>query len=410
MSQTTSAAPTDEMQQGLTGSFIAIQSANKAIKLQGTVPQISLPGLGDVNTSLTTAQGNAELWEKTISANVQNQLQAVIDYNSLYSALASSINSAITDIKNATTANPPSAATMTNLGAELAALQSQVQAILYGAGGTSTQPLGASILGTYNQMVDYQGKVGTDASVFDGYRTLAYNTKTGISQQIQDYNSDIAADRSAMAKDRAMIGGGAAMIVTGVLICVVAVALAPETGGATVAAIGTLGVATIAGGAVMIGLSSSDLDKKEADVSAKLIAIANDQSELVDLTTIGNTSANISQHAGDIFSAMNTLLTNWQQMDNNLGNVVSALNLPEAELMTWIANQPGGSNPSYFVMGTILNAQFTAPQADWANASATATQLLSGLASVVEFTLPQGTVPTSATIAAHSQKAVLALA
>jgi hypothetical protein len=394
-------APDDATLQGLAGAWIAIRSANKAIELQGSVPTISVPGLEGVNDSLTTAKANATTWTQTTSADVQNTLQHIIDYNTLYAALASSINSAISQIKNATTTNPPPSDTMSNLAAELGALQSQVQAVLYGAGGSSTSPVSGSALATYNEMVAYQGKVSTDASTFSGYQTLAYNSKTGISAQIKEYNDDITADRDAMAKDRAMIAGGAAMIVTGVLICVVAVALAPETGGATVAAIGTLGVATIAGGAVMIGVSSHDLESKESDVSNKLIAIANDQTELADLTTIGTASGDVSQHADTIYGALDTIFASWQQMDNAMGDVITALGLPQAELLKWIQDK-SGQNPTYFIMGTILEAQFASPQADWAKAATTAQTLLTSMSNVVEFTLPTGTVPTPNVIAQAS--------
>lgn len=401
----TGSAPSDATQQALAGAFIAIKSANKAIELQGKMPIVSIPGLEGVNDSLTTAQTHATNWSKTISANVQNQLQAIIDYNNLYVPLASSINAAISEIKQATTTNPPSSGTMTNLAAELAALQSQVQINLYGTGGTMDSPQPASALGVYSQLTDYQKDVAADASTFKGYSTLAYNSKTGISAQIKQYNDDITADNEAMAKDRAMIAGGAAMIVTGVLICVVAVALAPETGGATVAVIGTVGVAAVVGGAVMIGVSSHDLNSKETDVSNKLIAIANDQTELVNLTTINTASSSIATYAGNIYGALDTIKTSWAQMDNNMADTISALNKPQDELMQWVKQQSGNDNPSYFVMGTILEAQFAVPQADWQKAAATAQTILNALSNVVEFTLPTGTVPTQNVIAAHAQKA-----
>jgi len=142
-----------------------------------------------------------------------------------------------------------------------------------GTGGTPTNPMPASALGVYNQLTAYQTGVASDAAAFSGYATLATDSKSGVSAQITQYTADIAAANKAMAKDRAMIAGGAVLIVAGVLICVAAVALAPETGGRTIAAIATVGVAAVAGGAVMIGAASHDLDTKEQDVAKKLIAI-----------------------------------------------------------------------------------------------------------------------------------------
>ncbi|ETW99356.1 MAG: hypothetical protein ETSY1_15325 [Candidatus Entotheonella factor] len=405
MANPSNTVPTDDIQQALAGAFLAIQSANKAIATQSKMPPVNITGLEDVNTSLATAQAHAAHYTKNISANIQNQLQAIIDYDRLYDALVVSIDSLITEIGQGTKANPPSDATMNNLAAELAALQSQVQTNLYGAGGTADLPLEASALGVYNQLVDYQAQVGTDASTFKGYSDLAYNSESGVSAHIKQLNQDIEADRDAMAKDRAMIGGGAAMIVTGALIVVVAVALAPETGGASAVVIGTVGVAVAGGGTAMIVAGSTDLDKKEQEVSNKLIEIANDQTELANLTAINTSSGNVAQHASDIFGALDTIKNNWAQMDNNMADTISALNLPQDQLMNWIANKSGNSNPDYSTMATILNAELVAPKADWEKAKTTAQTILNAFDSVAEYNLPDGTVPTQDTIAAHAAAA-----
>ena len=398
----TGGAPSNSVQQALAGAFIAINSANKAIELQALLPEVAgIPGLADTNASLATAKSHAQNWSGVLSANVQKQLQAIIDYNCLYAPLASSINQAISQIKQATTANPPSASTMSNLAAELAALQGQMRINLYGNGRTASNPMLASALGVYNQLTAYQASVASDASTFSGYATLATNSESGVSAQITQYTADIAADNEAMAKDRAMVAGGAAMIVTGVLICVVAVALAPETGGRTIAAIGTVGVAAVVGGAVMIGVASHDLNTKEEDVANKLIVIANDKVELVNLVTLNTACSNVATHASDIYGALDTITTSWAQIDNNMSSVISALTMPQTELMQWIAQQSGSANPSYYVMGMILDAQFAAPQANWQTAATTAQTILNALASVVEFNLPTGTVPTQSAIAAN---------
>ena len=41
-------------------------------------------------------------------------------------------------------------------------------------------------------------------------------------------------------------------------------------------------------------------------------------------------------------------------MDNAMGDMVTALNLPEQELMNWVKTQQPNSAPSYSVLGTIL--------------------------------------------------------
>lgn len=392
-------APSDTVQQALAGAFIAIKVGNRAISLQPPLPAISVTGLENVNTDLATAQDHAKYWTGTLSQNVQNQLQAVVDYNSLYAPLASTINGYISTIKNTKSGDPAPTDAMTNLAACFQALQGQVQQLLYGTGGDQSNPAANSAMGTYNALIAYQSNVAGDKKTFDNYAQIAFNDQSGISVQIKQYQSDIDTDNTAIAKDQAMIGGGAAMIVTGVLICVVAVALAPETGGATIAAIGVLGVGTIAGGAVMIGVAAHDLEAKQADVVAKTKAIAADQTELAGLKSINTSSTAIAAQAANIYGALDTILTSWQQMDNELSDVIAALNMPEQELMKWIQNK-SGQNPTYQVMGTILGAQFGTADTDWAKASATATTLLNGLANVVEFTMPPGSDVSANSIAA----------
>ena len=92
-------------------------------------------------------------------------------------------------------------------------------------------------------------------------------------------------------------------------------------------------------------------------------------------------------------------------MDNAMADVISALNMPQNELMQWIQKQSGSAQPSYNIMGTILEAQFAAPQADWAKAASTAQTILNALANVVEFTMPTGTVPPQQAIATNLPKA-----
>lgn len=397
-------SPQSATQQALAGAFLAIKSANSAIRLQPPLPSVSVQGLEKVNDSLTVAQGHAKAWTETLSQNVQNQLQHIIDYNTTYSALSSSIRDSITTIGNGTTANPPTSA-MTSLSGYLQALQDQVRQILYGVGGDATNPTDQSALGTYNSLTAYQSQVADDKTAFDGYAELAFDTESGVNAQIAQYQKDIQADNEAISKDTAMIGGGAAMMVTGIVICVVAVALAPETGGATIAAIGVLGVATIAGGAVMTGVAAHNLDQMQEDVRKKTVAIAQDRTELAGLTAINQTSSQIALQAKSIYGALNTILTNWQQLDNDLSNVVNALNLPQDELMRWIQNQNGG-NPSYSVMATILSALFGTADHDWQAASTNAQTILNALASVVEFTLPTTASDASMnTIASESAKA-----
>lgn len=403
-SQSTTQAPDNDTQSALAGAFICLMSNNNAIILSPQFPASQIKGLENANQALATAVAHATAWNDTISANVQNQLQLIINYNSTYGALVSSMDGYINDLKNTPSGQQPPNGTLSNLSDTIGALQQQVQTLLYGAGGASS-PDASSAIGTYQQLTQYQQDVAADEVAFAGLMSIASNTSTGIPEEIKNYQAAISSDQDAINKDEAMIGGGAAMIVTGVLICVVSVAIAPETGGASLIVGGAIGIAAIGGGAAMIGVASTNLDKANSDIAAKRRLIKADQQELALLTTVSTLSGNLTDHTKNIVQAMATLQTTWQQMDNYMSDMVTALNAPEQELMNWVKTHQPDTDPSYAVLGTILNAQLVAPQNDWNRASATASTILSNLRQVLLFKLPANTTPTQANIAAAAQAA-----
>jgi hypothetical protein len=395
-------APSNDTQSALAGAFVALLSNNNAIVLSPQFPTTQIQGLQTANQTLATAVAHANSWNSTISADVQNELQKIVDFNSTYNALVKPIGDQITALGKTPEDQPLPSDTLSNLSSAIQALQLEVQQALYGAGGTATLPAAGSSVATYNELVQYSKDVAADESVFAGLMSIASSTSSGIPAQITNYQNAITADNDAINKDSAMIAGGAAMVVTGILICVIAVAIAPETAGTSVAVVGAIGIATIGGGAAMIGVASTNLDKMNSDIAVYLQDITVDQQELSLLTTVSTIAGNLTQHTKNIVQAMATVLTNWQQLDNAMGAIVTALNLPQQDLMAWVkdqAQQPD-TTPSNFMMATILSALMVAPQDDWQTASSTASTILNNLKNVLLFQLPDNTVPTQANIAA----------
>jgi len=395
-------APSNDTQSALAGAFVALLSNNNAIVLSPQFPATQIQGLQTANQTLATAVAHANSWNSTISADVQNELQKIVDFNSTYNALVTPISDQITALGKTPQGQPLPADALSNLSSAIQALQSEVQQALYGAGGTATLPAAGSSVATYNELIQYSQNVAADESAFAGLMNIASSTSSGIPAQIANYQNAITADNDAINKDSAMIAGGAAMIVTGILICVIAVAIAPETAGTSVAVVGAIGIATIGGGAAMIGVASTNLDKMNSDIATYLQDITADQQELALLTTVSTVAGNLTQHTKNIVQAMATVLTNWQQLDNAMGAIVTALNLPQQDLMAWVKDQSQQPNtaPSNLMMATILKALMVAPQDDWQTASSTASTILNNLKNVLLFQLPDNTVPTQANIAA----------
>ena len=265
-------APSALSLQSLAGAFIAIQAANKAICLQPKLPRVDITGLEDVNASLATAQDNANWWTKTVSANVQNQLQHIVDHSDLYSALAPDLDEMISHLKEATPDNPPARNLLDNISDELMTLRDKIQSILYGDGGTKDQPADDSVMGTYKQLTEYQQKVQEDETTFAGYMENAASDQEGIASQIKGLQDEISSLRTAISNDQAMIAGGAAAVATGIGLIVAGVALTPETGPGGLA-VAALGVAAAAGGIAADTYGIIDMGKKQDQVSKDLVEI-----------------------------------------------------------------------------------------------------------------------------------------
>ncbi|MEO1463726.1 MAG: HBL/NHE enterotoxin family protein [Pseudomonadota bacterium] len=402
----TPAAPSDDTQSTLGGAFVCLMINNKAIIGQPPFPNTSIPALQTANDSLATAQANAEHWIGTLSGNVQNQLQHVIDYNTFYNALSADIEKQVRLVRQTPPGSTPPDGTLTNLSEDIAAMQMAVRDRLYGSGGTEKLPKENSVLGVYNQLTAYQRAVAKDQAAFAELLNAANSTSAGIPAEIKAYQDQVKADQDAINKDNAMIAGGAVMMAVGAVIIGALIVSAPESGGATlVLAVGAVGL--MAGGAAMTGTAATDLDKRVADMSHAKSQIRSDQQELSLLTSSAHVAQSLEDHCKSVVEAVLTLQTTWQQLDNALGDMVNALNAPEDYLMSWVKSRRPGEEPSYAILGRILEAELAAPAEDWRTASETARTVLRNLANTQYCHGPTNMVPTQENIVAAFHKGQL---
>ncbi|MEZ4902297.1 MAG: hypothetical protein R2822_11335 [Spirosomataceae bacterium] len=198
-----------------------------------------------------------------------------------------------------------------------------------------------------------------------------------------------------------MIAGGSAAIVTGVVLVVVGVLLVPESGAVGVG-IAVVGVAAIAGGAAADIYGIVDLVKKEDKIVAAKRRIQELDSDKAAMISIKDGSQGMVDHTASIYKALDQIVTNWQQMQNDVQNTMTAIRSiddPTGLLQKWIvAAQGADAKMSPSAMYNILQAKLVAPGNSWADAAQKATALLNGLANSVEKTLPANTVITQDTI------------
>jgi hypothetical protein len=201
---------------------------------------------------------------------------------------------------------------------------------------------------------------------------------------------------------------GKGIVGAGVVIGVIAVLAAPETGGTSLAFAGVgLGVAAAGAGLAMSVTNQEDYDKQAKIITTKSTLLTADKAEQALLPVVSTACGGVSKHCGNIVESIGKVVNTWQQLDNLLGDMITALNLPEKDLNDWIAKHPqyktkGGSG--YMVLGWILGAHLAVPEAEWQKATDQAAGLLTALRTTKKVSLPSGTVATQQAIVTQMAK------
>ncbi|WP_390915562.1 hypothetical protein [Pseudosulfitobacter sp. SM2401] len=398
------APPTKDSMSKLAVAFQKVASSNLALLKQAAIPKIDVAGLEDVNASLTAAQANATSWDNTISANVQNSLELIQNYNSDYQAIMQELNKNIETLRTSTASNPPPKPLINETSALLGGLQTSLQQYLYGSGGTKSKPVSPSILSVMDSINAYRTDVIEDHKKFATYTTLVTSQSGPLATAIGGYHTKIESAIREQGYDSSRALDGLDIAGLGILMGVVAVVLAPETGGTSMVLAGVgLAAAGAAGGAVMTGENLSDYNIQAGIISSETTQLNAALAEQALIPTILTSCKGVSDDTNNIFSNIGTIATTWQQVDNLLGDMISALALPEKDIANWFKQHPqypdkGGSG--YSLLGLFLHIHLSAPAKDWDDLSKLAQKVLNALANAKKVTIPAGTVATQEVIVA----------
>lgn len=340
------------------GNAVVVLSAMAAsVTNQPKFPDVTADELRDLNPHLAAAQGHANQWINSWSAQVWDRLQGIVTFGEEFGNLEDALRKAAGAIGDETSFAPDQIA---QLVAMLQALQTQVS-------GQQTQSEAV-----FDAITQYATEVGSDYSTFLTDFNTANRVLGGDSGAIQRLTEKIAAEHDAMSKDLAMIGGGAAMMVVGILIIAVGALAEFETAGAATLVIGA-GIAVVAGGAAMTGVAGKDYDDKLGQIAQDEAELATDQAEIALLHGVGTQLTALTTTLGKAQAALGNLVTAWEQLDNGIQAVVDDLQNPEDYLASIRVTQPHATPAT---VSLIISAEIETAAQDWSNAVSLATAYL----------------------------------
>jgi len=185
-----------------------------------------------------------------------------------------------------------------------------------------------------------------------------------MNDAITALNSEIDAENKAIAASAAAIG-------IGIFALVVGVALAPETGGASLWVGGAIGAAGIIGGSVTWGIMQSRINNQFDEIAKDQQELADDKRQLVALQGLQLASNNAVSSIELATQSLSKLQTQWGTFQGELQNVVTQLESAENAL------------------STIVQSVFTsAAQTEWATAITTANNLVNAKIEIQSGVLP----------------------
>lgn len=312
----------------------------------------------DLNDQLGAAQVLAQQWIDTYGPQVTQTIPLqVINFGSNFTAATDAILAIVKANPNAQGKDDPSVV--------------QIREII-------TQTLLPPIESVIGQMSD----VSTQLTTWGGAMQIAHNNLTTKSTSIQSAEIALQGDISAMnnainslneeiSAENKAIAASAAAIGIGVFALIVGIALAPETGGASLLIGGGIGAAGIIGGSVTWGIMQKRINDQFKEIANDQQEIADDQRQIVALQGLALASNNAVSSIELATQSLSKLQTQWGTFQGELQAVVTKLESAEQAI------------------STIVQGVFTsAAQTEWGAAIDTANNLVNAKIEIQSATLP----------------------
>jgi hypothetical protein len=300
----------------------------------------------ELNQKLGVAQAVANEWLDTLSTQVTKTIpMQVLNFQPTFDAVTDNILQIVKDHGNESGANNPYVVqikTMIQQG-----LLPQIQQSVNDIDSVAQE------LVTWGQKLqDAHNDLVTGA-------TNIQALETSLQGDIEAMNNAIANLRTYIDNENKAIAASAAAIGIGVFALVVGIALAPETGGASLVIGGFIGAAGIIGGAVTWGVMQHKIDEQFKEITKDQVEKQADQAAIVALQGLGTASSGAISNMELAQTSLSKLKTQWGVFGGELQGVVAKL------------DQAADS------IAVIMQGVFTeAAQKEWAEAATTANALV----------------------------------
>ncbi|HEX8071128.1 MAG TPA: HBL/NHE enterotoxin family protein [Pyrinomonadaceae bacterium] len=258
----------DATSSGFASLQIVTAACHGVLNTQFIAPSPKPAWFDALNKDLDTAKVRAHDWIDNIAPKMTASIPGhVIDYASTYKAVTDEI---VTLLRN----NPKAK------GKDDPVVQQVFE--LIEALRDSINPIIAEIEATNTRLTEWGNKMQqSHDDLFKGAASIQA-AQIDLQAHIESMNNAIKGLKDKIQSENLLVAGGAATLAIGLTVAVVAVALAPVTGGASLVVAGIAGLAAIGGG-VTWGVMQGEINKQFAEIAEDQKKIADDKRQLIAL-------------------------------------------------------------------------------------------------------------------------------
>lgn len=311
-----------------------------------------------LNGDLQAAQALAGQWVNQLGTEVSKTIPLqVINFGSTFTAASDAIIQIANSNPTAQGANNPSVVEIREIIEQT--LLPPIQDVI-----KQMTSVSASLTQWGTQMQAAHDKLSTGSSTIQAAEIDLQGDIDKMNNAITSLHNEIDAENKAIAASAAAIG-------IGIFALVVGIALAPETGGASLLIGGGIGAAGIIGGAVTWGVMQHKINEQFDQIAKDQKEKADDQRQLIALKGLEMASKNAVSSIELATQSLSKLQTQWGTFQGELQGVVDKLNLADQAI------------------STIVQKVFTqGAQNEWSTAIDTANNLVNAKIEVEAKTLP----------------------
>ena len=303
---------------GFTSMRIVTTSCHGVLNTTFTAPDTKPDWFDDLDAKLDAAKVLANQWIDDLAPEMTASIPAhVINYGTTYSALTDQI---VALLEQDPTASGKDNTTIQEAFALISALQKSVSDII------------TEVEATESKLTEWGDNMQTSHdNLFKGAANIQ-SAEDDLSNDIEEMNNAIDGLREQIDAENKAIAAGASAIGIGVLALVAGIALAPETGGASLIVAG-IGGAAVIGGSVTWGVMQSKINDQFDEINKDQKQIDSDQLQLVTLQGLSLAASSAISSIALATQSLSDVKTMWLMFQDELQGTLDKLDAADEELM-----------------------------------------------------------------------------